>query len=163
MNKRLKSRILAAAAALALVPALTPGARAQAVYCTNCSSEVTQLLNLARLIDQLGTQQNILTTGTNQFQTMTVNTTPYASLSWSNGVANLASVNSLLSSPSLLGLGTSQYGTYNSYLSTQPTSSGVRRQISAVVLGHQFERAHRAPGGPAAGKPDHRRRAGNLE
>ncbi len=123
MNKRLKSRILLAAAALAFVPTLTPGARAQAVVCTNCSTEVTQLLNLARLIDQLGTQQNILTTGTNQFQTMTVNTTPYASLSWSNGVANLASVNSLLSSPSLLGLGTSQYGTYNSYLGTQPTVS----------------------------------------
>ncbi len=123
MNKQLKSRILAAVAALALVPALTPDAHAQAVYCTNCSSEITQLLNLARLIDQLGTQQNILTTGTNQFQTMRVNTTPYASLSWSNGTANLASVNSLLSSPSLLGLGGSQYGTYNSYLSTQPTSS----------------------------------------
>ncbi|MGC1586697.1 MAG: conjugal transfer protein TrbJ [Rhodomicrobium sp.] len=123
MNKRLNSRILAAAAALAFLPAGSAGARAQAVVCTNCSTEVTQLLNLARLIDQLGTQQNILTTGTNQFQTMTVNTTPYASLSWSNGTANLASVNALLSSPSLLGLGTSQTGTYNSYLSTQPTSS----------------------------------------
>ncbi len=123
MNKRLKSRILAAAAALALIPAGAAGARAQAVYCTNCSTEVTQLLNLARLIDQLGTQQNILTTGTNQFQTMTVNTTPYASLSWGNGAGNLASVNALLSSPSLLGLSGSQYGTYNSYLSTQPTQS----------------------------------------
>ncbi len=123
MNKRLKSRILAAAAALAFVPTLTPGARAQAVYCTNCSSEVTQLLNLARLIDQLGTQQNILMTGNNQFQSMTVNTTPYASLSWSNGVSNLTSVNALLSNPGLLGLSASQYGTYNSYLSTQPSSS----------------------------------------
>ncbi len=123
MNKRLKSQILAAAAVLALIPVQAAGARAQAVYCTNCSSEVTQLLNLARLFDQLGTQQNILTAGNNQFQTMTVNTTPYSSLSWGNGVSNLASVNALLLNPGLLGLSGSQYGTYNNYLSTQPTQS----------------------------------------
>ena len=122
MNRRLKSQILAAAAALALIAAGSAGADAQAVYCTNCSSEVTQLLNLARLIDQLGTQQNILSTGTNQYQNMTVNSTPYSSLSWGNGVSNLASVNALLSNPGLLGFSGSQYGTYNNYLSTQPTA-----------------------------------------
>ena len=41
-----------------------------------CASELTQLLNLARLVDQLATQGNILTTGTNQLHLATVNTTP---------------------------------------------------------------------------------------
>ena len=48
-----------------------------------CASELTQLLNLARLVDQLATQGNILTTGTNQLHLATVNTTPFTSLSMS--------------------------------------------------------------------------------
>ena len=54
-----------------------------------CASELTQLLNLARLVDQLATQGNILTTGTNQLHLATVNTTPFTSLSMSsNGAAS---------------------------------------------------------------------------
>ena len=129
--KKLLRLFYSAALAAAAIAANGAPSRAQAVFCTNCASEVTQLLNLARLVDQVATQGNILNTGNNQLQNMTVNTTPYASLQWSNGGSNLTSINSILSGnggltftngnvSSLFG---SQYGTYNSYLGTPPTSA----------------------------------------
>ena len=63
-----------------------------------CASELTQLLNMARLVDQLATQGNILTTGTNQLHLATVNTTPFTSLSMSTNGGGLQSYNSTLSS-----------------------------------------------------------------
>lgn len=128
MKMRLKTAGIILAAVLA--SNVQPGF-AQTVYCTNCASEVTQLLNLARLVSQLETQGSILTTNTNQFQNMTVNTTPYSSLQWSNGASNIQSVNSVLASsgslsfasPSLAGAFGQQYGNYNSYLSSPASSS----------------------------------------
>jgi P-type conjugative transfer protein TrbJ len=130
MKEQLKTAIRILAAAGALLAGTATG-YAQAVYCTNCSSEVTQLLNLARLADQLATQGNILQTNTNQFQNMTQNTTPYSSLQWSNGAANLQSVNSTLANGSALSFANSgltgqfgqQYGTYDSYLNTTSGSA----------------------------------------
>jgi hypothetical protein len=90
-----------------------------------CASELTQLLNLARLVDQLATQGNILTTGTNQLHLATVNTTPFTSLSMSTNAGSLQSYNSTLSSgtaisfasPSLTSLFNQQNSTYTTYLS----------------------------------------------
>ncbi len=131
MKKQLRIAALALGAiSLTLAADLGPSL-AQAVYCTNCSSEITQLLNLARLIDQLGTQGSILQTNNNQFQTMTANTTPLTSLQWGNGAANIQSVNSLLASGNSLSFANSgltgsfgqQYGNYNSYLTSPATST----------------------------------------
>ena len=131
----MKRQLRAAALALAAIGFVSAaGARpslAQAVYCTNCASEITQLLNLARLVDQLGTQGNILQTNTNQFQTMTVNTTPLPSLQWSNGASDLQSVTSLLAGANALSFANSglagqfgqTYGTYGSYLTAPAGSS----------------------------------------
>ena len=119
MMKQLKmAGLLAFAVTVAGIE--TQPAAAQVVYCTNCSSETTQLLNLARLIGQLTTQNN-------QYQMMTTNTQPYNSMQWSNGSANISSVNSLLAgagSPSFANPGAAgQYNNYNSYLSSPATSA----------------------------------------
>jgi P-type conjugative transfer protein TrbJ len=129
MKKRHKG-FFALALILALESVQAAPASAQVVYCTNCSSEITQLLNLARLVDQLGTQGNILLNGQSQLQNMTTNTTPFGSLQWNNGASNLNSVNSILSSSGGLTFANSsvsslfgqQYGTYDSYLG-QPSTS----------------------------------------
>jgi type IV secretion system protein TrbJ len=128
MTKRLKIAVLVFATVL--VASIRPSF-AQTVFCTNCSSELTQLVSLARLVDQLATQGNILTTNTYQYQNMTLNTTPFSSLQWSSGASNISSVNSLLAgsgalsfaSPSLTSQFNQQYGNYSSYLSTAPTSA----------------------------------------
>ncbi|MBI4725551.1 MAG: conjugal transfer protein TrbJ, partial [Rhodomicrobium sp.] len=96
MEKQLRAVALGLIAIAAASAANIGTAHAQAVYCTNCSSEFTQLMNLARLIDQLGTQGNILKTNINQFRNMTVNTTPFSSLQWGNAAGELQSVNSIL-------------------------------------------------------------------
>ena len=92
---RLLKRAVLGAAGMTVATYATP-AIAQAVYCTNCASEVTQLLNLARLVDQLATQGSILQTTNNQFLSMTVNTTPLSSLQWGTGQSNIVSLNSIL-------------------------------------------------------------------
>ena len=53
MKTLLKIACVAFAAVLA---SNTQPGFAQTVYCTNCASEITQLLNLARLVSQLETQ-----------------------------------------------------------------------------------------------------------
>ena len=104
-----------------------------------CASELTQLLNLARLVDQLATQGNILTTGTNQLHLATVNTTPFTSLSMSSNGSGLQSYNSTLSSggtisfaaPNLISLFTPQNSTYNTYLSSPQTSARLPPNFSS--------------------------------
>ena len=130
MKKQLKQRSSSLLQAQPHCMGAVTSAWAQAGICTNCSSEVTQLLNLARLIDQLTTQGNILSTGNSQFLNMTTNTTPYSSLSWSNGGGNLQSVNAILTSGNALSFANAriaallgaQNGTYNSYLTSPATS-----------------------------------------
>ena len=129
MRKLLKRAALGAAG-MAVATYATP-AIAQAVYCTNCASEVTQLLNLARLVDQLATQGSILKTNNNQFLTMTVNTTPLSSLQWGTGQSNIVSLNSILSGSSSLSYASAnltsafgqKYSDYTTYLGGQPTSA----------------------------------------
>ena len=92
-------------------------------------------MNLARLVDQLATQGNILTTGTNQLHLATVNTTPFTSLSMSTNGGGLQSYNSTLSSgtaisfasPSLTSLFNQQNSTYTTYLSSPPTAATKKR------------------------------------
>ena len=123
MHKRLR-RFGAAMGMSVTVLFAASGTFAQTVYCMNCSSEITQLLNLARLIDQLGTQNQ-------QLQNMIDNRKPFASLQWGNGASNLQSVNSLLSGSGALSFANSgvasqfnqQYGTYDSYRGAQATSA----------------------------------------
>ncbi|MFZ1109621.1 MAG: P-type conjugative transfer protein TrbJ [Rhodomicrobium sp.] len=127
---RLLKRAALGAAWMVVASFATPGL-AQTVYCTNCSSEITQLLNLARLVDQLSTQGNILQTNNNQFLNMTTNTTPLASYQWGTGQSNIVSLNSILSGSSSLSYASAnlasalgqKYSDYNAYVSAQPTSA----------------------------------------
>lgn len=93
---------------------------AQTVYCTNCSSETTQLLNLIRLIEQLTTQNN-------HYQLTVTNTQPFNTLQWGSGSNNVISVNALLAgsgSPSFANPGAAgQYNNYNGYLNTPANST----------------------------------------
>ena len=96
-----------------------------------CASELTQLLNMAQLVNQLSTQGNILTTGTNQYHLATVNTTPFSSLSMGSNASSLQAYNSTLSSStapsfassSLVSLFNQQTSNYNSYVSSPQTSA----------------------------------------
>ncbi len=118
------------AAGMALTALATPGL-AQTVYCVNCSSELTQLANLARLVDQLTTQGSILTTNNTQLLTMIANTTRLPSLQWGAGQSNIVSLNSILSGSSSLSYASAnltsafgqKYSDYNAYLSGQATSA----------------------------------------
>ena len=131
MKKWLKLMIVAIAWASAAQPSLAQCAGA-------CASELTQLLNMAQLVNQLSTQGNILTTGTNQYHLATVNTTPFSSLSMSSNASGLQAYNSTLSSstaisfasPSLTSLFNQQNGTYTTYLSSPPTAAAKQAQWS---------------------------------
>jgi type IV secretion system protein TrbJ len=128
MIRQLKRAALGAAG-IALAAFATPGL-AQ-VYCVNCSSELTQLLNLAKLVDQLSTQGSILTTNNTQLLNMITNTTRLPALQWGAGQSNIASFNSILSGSSSLSYASAnltsafgqKYSDYNAYFSGQPTSA----------------------------------------
>jgi P-type conjugative transfer protein TrbJ len=110
------------------------------IVCANCASEITQLLNMAQLVDQLATQGSILQTNTNQFANMTTNTTPLTVFQWGSGQANIVSLNSALSGASSLSYASSnlssafgqKYSDYNSYVSASPTSA------TAATKGQQW-------------------------
>ena len=135
-----------------------------------CASELTQLLNLARLVDQLATQGNILTTGTNQLHLATVNTTPLSSPTWNSNTSGLQSYNSTLSSGNTISfaartsssLFTSQNSNYNSYVSSPPTSATAAAKYSAVVGEHQFKRALDPASRPTSIDRDDRYRANHA-
>jgi P-type conjugative transfer protein TrbJ len=127
---KLLKRAALGAAGMALAFFATPGL-GQTVYCVNCSSELTQLANLARLVDQLATQGSILTTNNTQLLNMIANTTRLPSLQWGAGQSNIVSLNSILSGSSSLSYASAnltsafgqKYSDYNAYFSGQPTSA----------------------------------------
>jgi P-type conjugative transfer protein TrbJ len=129
MAKLLKRAALGAGW-MALATFATP-AFAQAVYCTNCASELTQIVNALRLFDQLATQGGILQTNNSQLLTMSINTTPLPSFQWGSGQSNIVSLNSILSgasslsyaSPNLTGAFGQKYSDYAAYFGGQPTSA----------------------------------------
>ena len=96
-----------------------------------CASELTQLLNMARLVDQLATQGKHPHDRHHQLQIATVNTTPFSlpidEQQW-RPASNLtiqrcqAAARSPLPAPTF-SLFTSQNSNYNSYLSSPQTSA----------------------------------------
>jgi type IV secretion system protein TrbJ len=127
---KLLKRAALGAAGMAMATFAAPSL-AQTVYCVNCSSELTQLANLARLVDQLATQGGILTTNNTQLLNMIANTTPLPTLQWGAGQSNLVSLNSILSGSSSLSYASAnltsafgqKYSDYNTYFSGKPTSA----------------------------------------
>ncbi len=125
---KLRGRVILGTVAMIVTTAAPSLAQ---IVCTNCASEITQLLNMARLVDQLATQGSILQTNNNQFVNMTTNTTPLISFQWGSGQANIVSLNSTLSGSSSLSYATpnlssafgQKYSDYNSYVSASPTST----------------------------------------
>jgi P-type conjugative transfer protein TrbJ len=113
-----------AAAALVLALLLRP-ALAQTVYCVNCGSEFTQLANYAQLINQLAKQAGILQTNINQYQVMTLNSTPLTQQQWGSAANDIRATNTVLSQAQSLSylLGTldaafaKKYSNYNTYVS----------------------------------------------
>jgi P-type conjugative transfer protein TrbJ len=111
------------AAALAIALLLRP-ARAQTVFCANCGSEFTQLLNFAQLVDQLAKQAGILQTSISQYRNMTMNSTPLTQQQWGTAMNDIRATNAVLSQAKSLTylLGTldasfaKKYSDYNSYV-----------------------------------------------
>ncbi len=103
-----------------------PG-RAQAVFCTNCSTELTQLANNIQLIDQLARQVQLVQQAVQQTENLTLNTTGLDQQSWSTTLARLRQLNTLLgqakslsyTSADLDGQFAAKYGDYKAYAAKQ--------------------------------------------
>ena len=117
-------------AVLASVALLTPSSSPAQVVCANCSTELTQLLNYAQLIDQLAKQASILETNLNQYRNMTTNTTPLTSTQWGSALSDINTVNQLLGQATSLSYAagnidsqfSNKYSDYNNYLAGQLTT-----------------------------------------
>ncbi len=84
---------------LSIIAALilsTAAGRAQAVFCTNCSTEFTQLANNLQLVDQLARQVELVSESVQQTANLTLNTQPLDNQSWGNTLAEIRRLNGLL-------------------------------------------------------------------
>lgn len=69
---------------------------ANAIYCSNCGTEWTQLLNKLELIDQLEQQVAIAKQTLQQYQNMVTNTEALADQTWGNALGEIRQVTALL-------------------------------------------------------------------
>ena len=120
-----------AIAALALRLPGRQSASAQVVTCTNCGSEVTQILNYLQLGQQLLKQAALLEQSLSQTQLMTTNTTPLASIPQSAAANDLKALFALVAQAQSLSFAAAnldsrfqaKFGTYQSYLGSAQTTS----------------------------------------
>ncbi len=120
---------LMAIAALAFALAGEPGASAQVVTCTNCGSEVTQILNYLQLGQQLLKQAALLEQSLSQTRLMTTNTTPLASVPQGAAATDLKALFALVAQAQSLSFAganldsrfQAKFGTYQSYLGSAQT------------------------------------------
>jgi type IV secretion system protein TrbJ len=119
MFKRIKA---VAAAVMASMVVLMPQ-RAEAVYAT----EFTQLANHFELIKQLEQQTAMVQQAIRQYQNLLTNTNPLGQQTWSQALAEMRKLNSLLGQAKSLsftagnldGQFAQKYGDYSSYVSSQ--------------------------------------------
>jgi type IV secretion system protein TrbJ len=115
---------------LPLVAALmlaAPGSRAQAVFCTNCSTEFTQLANNLQLIDQLARQVELVRESVQQTANLALNTQPLDNQTWGNTLAEIRRLNGLLAQAKSLSFASAnlearfgeKYKDYNGYVRDQ--------------------------------------------
>jgi type IV secretion system protein TrbJ len=131
---RLDRRMLAASLVTALFSA--PDAQAQTVFCTNCSTELTQLANNVQLVDQLARQVQLVQQAIQQSENMLLNTVGLDNQAWGETIAEIRRLNALLGqakSLSFTGAGldaqfAKKYGDYNSYVAQELGEEGLAAQ-----------------------------------
>jgi P-type conjugative transfer protein TrbJ len=109
-----------------------PPVAAQAVYCTNCSSELTQLRNYLQLVTALAKQVALLEQAITQTGIMTQNTTPLANPQYGSGQTDLAALQRLVSQTTALSYASAnldsaaatRFQTYQTYSSSPLNSTG---------------------------------------
>ena len=107
-------------------------ASAQAVYCTNCSSELTQLQNYLQLAATLAKQAALLEQAITQTGLMVQNATPLAKPSYGNGQADLQALQNLIAQATALSYASAnldaavnaRFQTYQAYAASPQTSTG---------------------------------------
>lgn len=105
---------------------------AQVVYCTNCSSELTQLQNYLQLVATLAKQAALLEQSITQTGLMVQNITPLSKPSYGNGQADLRALQNLIAQTNALSYASAnldtavnaRFQTYQTYAASPPTSSG---------------------------------------
>jgi len=107
-------------------------ASAQVVYCTNCSSELTQLQNYLQLVTTLAKQAALLEQAITQTGLMVQNATPLSKPSYGNGQADLLALQNLVAQTNALSYASAnldaavnaRFQTYQAYAASPPTSTG---------------------------------------
>jgi P-type conjugative transfer protein TrbJ len=128
-------RVLAIAAALTVA---LPMPRAQTVFCTNCSTELTQLANNIQLVDQLARQVELVREAIAQTANLTLNTRALDRQEWSGAVTEIRKLNDILAQAKSLSFAASdldaqfarKYSDYKTYVAQQPDAEtlGARLQ-----------------------------------
>jgi P-type conjugative transfer protein TrbJ len=104
---------------------------AQVVYCTNCSSELTQLQNYLQLVATLAKQAALLEQSITQTGLMVQNATPLSKPAYGNGQADLLALQNLIAqtnalsyaSANLDGAVNARFQTYQAYAASPQTST----------------------------------------
>jgi type IV secretion system protein TrbJ len=104
-----------------------PASRAQAVVCTNCATEFTQLANNLQLVDQLARQVELVRESVQQTANLALNTRPLDGQAWGNTLAEIRRLNSLLAQAKSLSFASAdldarfseKYKDYNGYVRDQ--------------------------------------------
>ena len=129
----------ARAAALALAGLLTFAAPdpAQAIVCTNCATEITQLLNNLQLVDQLTQQIEQVRLKTLQLENMLRNSKTLEKQKFEDAVSDIKQLNQLLAKAKALSFASAniaaqfsaKYKDFNGYLAEQPGGNDIARKL----------------------------------
>lgn len=125
MNRWLISLSVAVATALLLHGQTQPAQSADAMYCVNCGTEWTQLMNKAMMVKQLANQAQQLKAEIGQYQDMITNSKTVPSQLWGKAMQDFQQLTNVMqrsralaySASNLDGQFANRYGSYNSYLS----------------------------------------------
>jgi len=137
MRLLLRREAKASALAPALVAMLLCGtpdapASAQVVYCTNCSSELTQLQNYLQLVSTLAKQAALLEQAITQTSLMVQNATPLSNPQYGSGQTDLQALQNLVAQTTALSYASAnldatvnaRFQTYQTYTSSPLNSTG---------------------------------------
>lgn len=108
-----------------------PSEGLDAVYCTNCGTEWTQLANKLAMAKQLATQTQQLQTQLNTYKDMLTNSKGFSTQIWGKAMNDFQQLNSLLKQSKALAYSAgnldeqfgSKYGTYDFYMSKKMGAS----------------------------------------
>jgi type IV secretion system protein TrbJ len=125
MRLRIKAFQFSLFCLTSMLPVAPIPASAQAVFCTNCGTEFTQLANNLQLADQLARQVELVQEAIKRHETMLLNTTGLENQTFGNPLGEIRQMTSLLdqakslsiTSANLDGQFSEKYKEYNAYLS----------------------------------------------